>query len=142
FRTAEQEKLSASRTINLTEDGLALHVHAIMIGIEGVYIKDSPNYNRLLIGGAESFENVKRALQITRLETLITGIGTDASLAEVKALAQSLLDDMQGRNTDQKDEMLNVKIDAASIKIAVTNATEGLWVVYFMLGIIYVANMA
>ncbi len=142
LRQAINEKLTSTKVIQLTEKGFALRLHAIFIGVEGVYVKHSSNYDRLLIGGAESFESVTRNLQKDRLIALETAIGSDVSLTAVKALVTSLKNDVISGISGQQSEIMNVSTDSASVKTVVSNATTALWVVYFMLMIIFIANVS
>ena len=142
LRQAVIDKLTATGVIHLTEEGFAKRLHKIFHKIEDVYDIGTPEYNHLLMGGAESFESVSRNAQETRLQNLYDAIGTDASLVAAKALLLSLKNDVSTGIHGQQDKILDVAIDSASVKTVVTNATTGLWVVYFMLMIVFIADVA
>ena len=136
------ERVAATKAVVDTVEGMQPYVHAIFLGIENVYPKGSPNYNRLLIGGTEGFYKHSRNAKVTRLNALVAAIGSDGSLAAVKILVQNLATNLGGNITSQSTEKTNVKTDAANVKSDIAAATKGLWYVYFGLMMVYITNVA
>jgi hypothetical protein len=129
--TAETiQKIAATKVIATTQKGLQPFVKEIFRQIDNVYNEGTPNYNRLLIGGTKGFYGGSRNAIMTRFNALVTAIGSDASLATTKVLAQTVATNILTNTSAQTGAKTTMSSTAGDVKTDVVNSTKALWYVY------------
>jgi len=78
-------KISSTKAVVTKVMGIQPELTDWVRQIDAQYHKGTTRYNDLLIGGLTSFYTGTRSQRLNRINALITGIGTDALLAMLKA---------------------------------------------------------
>lgn len=82
------------QTMTVTLKGMPLHVDDWESQIKSVYKIDSERYKILFSKGKAPFNSGTQQKRVDAVETLLVNIGSDASLAAVKAIIQTFYDAM------------------------------------------------
>ncbi len=123
-------RTSATKQLVLTIKGEKAELTDWIKQISDVYPKDTEEYDRLLIDGASSFYVGSRTNRLIRINALITAIGSDASLATVKAQIQVYATALAGKKATQSVDKQKVSDDSVDVSELVNDCANGLWYVY------------
>lgn len=116
------------QTMKVTLKGMPLHVDDWEAKIKVVYAVDTEEYKILLPKGKAPFNSGSQQKRVDAVETLLTSIGTDASLATVKAIIQTFYDAMLVSFNVKDVSKASTKTDSKAIetaRIKMCNVMEG-----------------
>ncbi len=136
------QRTAETTDIKTFEAGISDEVNIWWRKITDVYEKGTTKFNTLWAGGNTSFYKKSRQSNINRMSTLVTAIGSDASLAALKTIVENYLATYQSLVTAQTSDKTSVKSGKTDIDIALDAATTGLWYVYSGLLMVFLPEVS
>lgn len=109
------------QTMKVILKGMPLHVDDWESQIKSVYKVDSEKYKILFPKGKTSFNSGTQQKRVDAVETLLLNIGTDASLAAVKAIIQTFYDAMLASYNVKDVSKKSTKTDSKATETARKN---------------------
>ena len=133
-------KKAATKQVVTTVAGMKIAVRSWVRQIIIEYEEGSERYDQLLIGGRKEFYSGSRASRLIRVNALITAIGSDASLADLKLEVQAYADVMSGKTLTQTGKKGAVDTDITALNAAVDAAAEGVWYCFHGLMMVFIST--
>ncbi|MEI6488265.1 MAG: hypothetical protein WCP52_04850 [Bacteroidota bacterium] len=131
------QRTAETTDIKTFEAGIPAEVKIWWKKLTDVYNEGTTKYNILWAGGNTSFYKSSRQTNIDRMNTLVTAIGADASLAALKTIVENYLTTYKALVKAQTSDKTSVQTGKSDIDIARDAATNGLWYVYSGLMMVY-----
>ncbi len=136
------QRTAETTDIETFEAGIPAEVKIWWKKLTAVYDEGTTKYNTLWAGGKTSFYNSSRQSNIDRMNTLVTAIGADASLAALKTIVENYLATYKALVKAQTSDKTSVQTGKSDIDIARDAATNGLWYVYSGLMMVFLPEVS
>ena len=130
YNASFDSRTGATQTLEDFEKGIPAEVSAWWRMLTDVYAKGTPQYNVLWGHGNTYFYNHSRTTDLSRMNALVSNIGSDASLSALKTRVQDFIAAFQNKINIQSGDKSDVAMDSSGFKTAVTNSATSLFVVY------------
>ncbi|MEI6509265.1 MAG: hypothetical protein WCO54_12335 [Bacteroidota bacterium] len=109
-----------------------------VLAITNVFREDSDDYNRLLIDGAKSFYVNDSKKRLIRINKLISAIGSNEDLADIKLRIQVYATLLSSKIQSQGGNTSGVITEATNLNNCINVCSKGLWYVLGTLITVYV----
>jgi len=135
-----QSRIESTRQVVITLAGMKTELHSWILQIYNVYPEGSETANRLLEGGSTSFYSGSRAKRLIRVNALVTAIGADSDLADLKTQVQNYANALANKKSSQTSKKTIVRTDTTEINGLRDACTKAMWYVYAGLLRVFIDN--
>ena len=130
------ERKAATKQVVISNKDLKPNLTEWIRQINDLHRKGTAEYDRLLIGGTESFYNGSRAQKLLRINALILAFGIIAEYAALKILVMAYRDSRVTKTATQTTKKNAVNTAGTNVNTLRNACTNGLW--YVLCGLLMI----